>query len=240
MWRGINPQRSSQLVGSMKFPVKEGPSWKWLLRFMWSCSSCLMPHRAEMSLFYETRFTLQICELNKWWFCIVTFLGGLLVATDNQHFLLYPVLLKICILNLSNKWHNSSSKIVLQKGQRHTKCIFINENWRQVENSYSSYSSWVKLELIFLTVIIWGFQEQIQKDRLQSPPLYMSKYLDWKCLCVFFCGGVSSEGLMLLTTMCTLAPWIPTGSGYRHYHCLEALKFTFIRFLYLLPVLIPG
>lgn len=37
-----------------------------------------------------------------------------------------------------------------------------------------------------------------------SPLLFMNKYLDGKFLRVFLCGSVSSEGLVLLTTMCTL------------------------------------
>ena len=92
--------------------------------------------------------------------------------------------------------------------------------------------------LCFLTIIIWTFQEQIRKDCLQSPLLFMNKYLDGKFLCVFLCGGVSSEGLTLPTTMCTLACPVLTGSGYRHYHCLETLKFTFNTFLYLLPIFV--
>lgn len=102
-------------------------------------------------------------------------------------------------------------------------------------NPYSpflSVFSWSSMIFFFFTLIIGLFQEQVQ-DCLQSPLLFMNKYLDGKFLCVFLCGGVSSEGLMLLTTMCILAHSILTGTGYRHYHCLGTLKFTFSRFLYL-------
>lgn len=81
-----------------------------------------------------------------------------------------------------------------------------------MRNPESPCSFWTQLELskYFLTIIIWPFQEQIQKDCLQPPLLFMNKYLDRKFLCVVLCGGISSGRLMLLTTTCPLAPAVLT------------------------------
>lgn len=99
--------------------------------------------------------------------------------------------------------------------------------------------AYVKLCRCVLSLIIQQFQNKFRglvcnllccswtRIQMENPACVFV----WECIL---------WGFMLLTTVCVLALMSLPGSGYRHQHCFETLKFTFSRFLYLLPISLPG